>query len=576
MKKVLLLSAVALCASQVQAVEPTVLENVTINNLSPDGKWGASDTYGAVIIFNFDTGKKYEFVPDPEDYMTYYSLGSGNCISNTGAVVGGISLNDASVCIDGEWVSLKASCTDGTRTAYSITPDGNRIVGMVAPMGSDGFTGLLSIPGYWDRNDDGTYSDFKQLPYPVIDFTNRIPQYISAASVSDDGKFIVGQVRDNTGMWHCPILFRQDEKGEWSYEIYHQELLNPTGVKFPSPEEILPEVESLDIMDYMTDSQKEAYQFAVDNYDWVGDYPEPEDYIGEEEYKEYLKDNAPYIAWFKQFEEIEAGIEECRAAGAVNFTFNNVHLSGNGNYFAMTSEKTVEIDDPLSWMPFKTIYAPCVFNIEKDEYKFYDNDIVVSFVSKNGDVLASSFGTDAMYTSAYILRAGDADFIPLEKYVEQISPETAKWMKDNMTHSCTVGMDDNYQPVYEEVMVTGLPTASSDLTTFATWTETWSFEEMINAVDDEYPSMISYMFTIDNPAGVSAPSVADAISVKVTDGAILVNGDAASLEVYDLNGRLVMNVANPGSAVETNLASGFYIVKAVAANGDVVTVKAAL
>lgn len=579
MKKVLLLSAVALCASQVQAVEPTLLENVTINNLSPDGKWGASSAYGTLTIFDFKTGEKYVCAPDPDDYLTSYYLGSSNCISNSGVVVGGVNLDDASIWTNGEWHSLKATCTDGTRTAHSITPDGSRIVGMVAPMGSNGYSGLMGIPGYWELNDDGTYSDFKQLPYPVVDFTNRIPQYISATSISDDGKFIVGQVRDNSGFWHCPILFKENEKGEWSFEVYHQELLNPTGVKFPSPEEIVPEVDCPDIQEYMSESQREAYNFAVDNYDWTGDYPMPEDYIGEEEYKEYLKDCAPYIAWYNQFNEISAGIEACRAAGAVNFTFNNVYLSGDGKYFAMTSEKTVDNDDPLAWMPFKTVYSPCVFNLEKDEYKLHegDADLITSFISKNGDVLASTFGTDAMYTSAYILPAGETEFIPLEKYVEKVSPETFSWMKENMIHSCAVDVDENSgQPIYEEVMVTGLPTASADLTTFATWTETWSFEEMINSVDEEFPTMITYVFTIDNPAGICVPSVADTISVEVADGVILVSGEVASLAVYDLNGRLVMNVANPGSTVDADLASGLYIVKAVAANGEAVTVKAAL
>lgn len=573
MKKVLLLSAVAaMSAAAVNAIEPQILDDVMITKLSPDGKLGASDNgSGTVKILDFVNDKEYEYLPT-EDLTTAYSVAYGNAISENGVIIGSLYLDDASYWVDGKWTTLTASCTEGTRTAYSITRDGRRIVGLVATPNSNGFDGLLGVPGYWDRNEDGTYSDFKPLPYPNTDFTGRTPQYITANAISDDGKLIAGQVRDYSGMWHTPILFKENEKGEWSYSLYHPELLNPTGVKFPDPEEILPDVEMPDANNYLTESQKAAYDEAMANYDWnSGDpWPQPVDFLEGESLKEYEEALAPYAAWYAQWEEIQSKVAECEAAGGAQFVFNNVYLSGDGKTLAMTNQRTL-MDDPLAWMP-TIIYDPYIFNLEKDEIKNYkddNNNLYVSFVSGNGAVLAWKAGD---INKAFVLSTEKDAFIPFEDYVKSISLETAAWMTENMTQSCMVGFDDiTGDFIYEDALVTGIPTATADFTTFATYTETWAFEYI-----EGMPNSYSYMFTIDNPAGVALPVEGGNLAIAIVDGAIMLNGDAASVAVYDLNGRLVMNVANPGTKVETTLASGFYIVKAVVANGEAVTVKAAL
>ncbi len=576
MKKVLLLTASAFCVLQAAAIEPTMLNNVTINNLSPNGKWGVSSAY-EMVIFDFENDKQYVYAQDPDDpdqWDTSYSSGSSSCISNNGIVVGSVTMDSGAYWANGEWTLLKASCAieKGTILPMSITPDGNRIVGLAS-------IGKMSVPGYWEANGDGTYGDFKQLPYPALDFTNRTPQYVSANSISDDGKIIVGQVTDNFGSWHYPIIYRENEKGEWSYTVYHQELLNPTNVEFPSADEILDEVEWPDPMSYMTESQLAAYNEAVENYDYEsGDpYPMPENFLEGEQLAEYMKAVGPYKEWFDQLGMINSGLEKMATDGGYSFVFNNVWLSGDGKTLAMTVEKTIPSDDPYSFG--NSVTYPCIFDLENDEYKIYEGDLnlLVSFIGKDGGVLASTYSTGATYPSGYIMPAGASEFMPLEKYVASISSETAEWMKDNMTHSCQVGMDEEYAPIFETVMVTGLPTATADLTTFATWTETGMFEECINGtVPEDYPYMISYMFTIDNPAGVTSPVVAgEGVSVSVEGGLINISGDAVSLAIYDLNGRVVLSVANPASVVDPALASGFYIVKAYAADGSSVTVKAA-
>lgn len=82
MKKVLLLSAVAaMSAAAVNAIEPQVLENVTINKLSPDGNLAVSDMYGVVTIFDFANDKTYEYGMDETTGISY-STGNGNSISS--------------------------------------------------------------------------------------------------------------------------------------------------------------------------------------------------------------------------------------------------------------------------------------------------------------------------------------------------------------------------------------------------------------------------------------------------------------------------------------------------------------
>ncbi len=585
MKKILLLSAAAaLGAAGANALEPQVFENVTINMLSPDGNMGVSSMYGTVTIFDFANNKTYEYGSDEgvvfsdgfgdDTSSITYNVGNGNCISSTGIVVGGLGDDVAAYWENGEWKMLPTGDVTGVYSAHGVSADGSVICGIV-PSRTTGET--TTLPAVWTRKADGTYNDYVILPHPEKDFTGRDPQYITAVAISADGKTVAGQVLDYRGGMPQPIIYRLNDKNEWVYELVHSELLNVSNLEFPEWEN---EPYCPKAVDFMSPENKEAYDEAFQNFVDNG-YdpnlnPDPKDYMTAEQVAEFDAAAAIYNQWVDLCTEVNNLLTQLQDAGALMFEYNNVALSCNGKYLGATAT-SYEPSEDGGW-PIE-ITIPCIFNLETGEYKLYPSDlnIGISFVSDNGDALAGTV-TDRFSvapTMAYVLKAGEDSFGPLVDFLSYSKP-TVDWMKENMSHDgVIVGVGEDYEYILEDnYMVTGLPIANADMSVIATWTSSdfWDIDNL------EKPLAYSYLLVPGtmNPAGVTVPAVGETLEISVVDGTIVVNGEAASVEVYDLNGRVVMSVANPGATVETSLASGLYIVKAVAANGETVTVKAAL
>lgn len=570
MKKVLLLSAVAaMSAAAVNAIEPQVLDDVMITKLSPDGNLAVtvSDMNGVVTIFDFANDKTYEYGMDEETYVSY-TTGLGNAISSTGIIVGGKGDENPAYWENGEWKMLPVSEVSGVYGPNGITPDGGVICGIV-PSTSTGATTIL--PAIWTRNDDGSYSDYKILPHPSKDFSGRDPQYITAVCISNDGKTIAGQIQDYSGMLPQPIVYRMNDKNEWEYELIHPEMINVGNVEFPewSPEPYRPEPE-----DFMTPENLAAYEEAYQTYIQNGYNPDlmpyPSEYMTPEEIAAFEEAAAIYNEWLEKDNAIGDIVWSLPDEGAAMFVYNNVALSGNGKYYGTTAQFIIDGE-------YK--YMPIIFDLETGDFTKHsaDKDISITFVADNGNALA---GTVMDYFSispmqAYALKSGEDTFVPLIDFLAY-SPVTVDWMKKNMSHDgvATGEYDEEGSLILEDnYMITGMPTANADMSVIATWTtsDLWDIDNW------EKPFAYSYLLTPGlNPTGIALPVDGANLAIAIVDGAIMLNGDAASVAVYDLNGRLVMNVANPGAKVETTLASGFYIVKAVAANGEAVTVKAAL
>lgn len=587
MKKILLLSAAAaLGTAGANALEPQVFENVTIKMLSPDGNMGVSSMYGAVTIFDFANNKTYEYgsdeggvfsdgFGDDTSFITY-NIGNGNCISSTGIVVGGLGDDVPAYWENGEWKMLPTGDVTGVYSAHGISADGSVICGNVPSV----TTGEITVlPAVWIRKGDGTYGDYVILPYPEKDFTGRDPQYITAVSISADGKTIAGQVVDYRGSMPCPIIYRVNDKDEWEYELVHPELLNVSNLEFPEWEN---EPYCPQAVDFMSPENREAYDEAFQNFVDNG-YdpnlnPDPRDYMTAEQIAEFEAAAAIYNKWVVLCSEFNEIMGKLQDSGAPSYVFNSVTISSNGKYLGTTAEFFEPSEEVGGWPEERTV--PCIFNLETGENRTYpfDSDIILTFVSDNGDALAGTkldfFGSVAP-TLAYALKAGEDSFGPLVDFLSYSQP-TVDWMKKNMSHDgVIVGVGDDYQNILEDnYMVTGMPIANADMSVIVTWTSSdlWDIDNW------EKPSAYSYLLVpgTKNPAGVTVPTVGETLEISVVDGTIVVNGEAASVEVYDLNGRVVMSVANPGASVETSLASGLYIVKAVAANGETVTVKAAL
>ncbi|MDE6692616.1 MAG: hypothetical protein K2K05_04450 [Muribaculaceae bacterium] len=570
MKKHLLVLAGACVGISAIAAEPTVLPGANFENISPNGEWAAGTdpiTYD-YVIYNLADGKTYTYSEDAEN-STYMS-GSGNFISNNGQVVVDVYGKDtAAVWDNGEVTLLPRAEGDRSSTANGITPDGSRICGTI---GKTDFTMeevTMRFPIIWDRAEDGTWQMYEELPYPTLDFTGRVPQYIMAIAISDDGKTIAGQIVDYSGMVMQPIVWNQNEEGEWAYSFPHPELLNPNGVELPEWPGESPEPPSP--TKYMTEEQGQAYQAAMDEYfeTWEN-RPNPADYMTETEYIAYMEAMANFDGeleeWGIKFDEYLTIFDEIMSSALI-YPRNKVMLSGNVRYYATTHM----IDD--FWVGSSEGYT-VVFDLETgDAYQMKsDVTLATSYINNDGTVLAAqTVQPQSMAYNAWIATSPEEEFIPLNEYIEPKYPSVYTWMEENMRHDMETVDYETWEIVIEpDVWQTGVARADADLKTIVTVTQNiWDY-------DSEYFTF-GYIMNLDGGTSAAFDTAINAFGVKAAkNGHVRINGAAARLEVFDMNGRRVYSIDNPSADVATGLRSGLYIIKAIAKDGNVITTKAAI
>lgn len=630
MKKTLLtFSLAAMVCGMMSAAEPTIYDGAAFCGIAPNGSIAASYVYGQAAIVYVESGTKFEYGEDEN-----VGFGTGNFISNTGVVVG--TTNEAAaVWMNGSWTLLDAgSKEDGMALAHGVTRNGSRIVGAVSPDGYDGsHEGLMLVPCYWDLQADGTYGKINYLPYPETDFAGRTPQYITAISVSQDGNTIAGQVEDFSGFVQQPIIYTCKD-GEWSYtllldEAYHPEgfvlpedpgdapnvqpetfmsqeereeyeaaveefykkqdqLFYPEASQFMSDEEYEAYQKALDEFDgnfenypeerdYMTDEEWAAYQQAIEEYNEAvasNVYPEYEDYMTEEEWAKYQEARESMDEWDEKWNEFSQAFSElCEIVPS--FIFNNVFLTPDGLTYATTEEK----GDFMSGYE----YAPCIIDIKEDVLTKTDTaglPLITSSFTDDGTLLAQKPANPMAFevvVMAYVLPAGSESFETLHSYLASKNATIGKWITDNMTHEVTEftydeDADEDVEKVVE-VVITGIPFASADMTTIALGVEnTWYDWE---SAEEEYVPAYGYILQSDAWSGVEAAQVGT-VGVKAYKGGVIaLTGEVASVAVYDLAGHNVFTAAAPEATVNTGLSKGIYIVKAVAADGTATIVKAA-
>lgn len=484
MKQLLLLTAVSLFASasiahaEAPAAPQHELENSFVYTLSPDGNYAVSQSYFAIKVFNLATNQVDEIAD--EDGMLTYTVGIGKCISNSGVLVGGTNLNGAMYWIGGEWYDLPLpEFNTGTNLANAITPDAKRICGSIGTaeisLDSDA---LMQVPCIWNADGEG-YADPIMLPHPDRDFTGRVPQYVSAVDISEDGKTVIGQVVNATGMMSYPIIYKENADGTWTYEIVHESLLNPAGLTFPEYPGDGPDCPNQE--QYMTQDEIAAYNQAVDECVASGftiPYPDYADYMTPEEkaaydaaYAEYMTAyetwETAFYAWFDIF-------DECLAV-APGYEFNSVRISPDGKNYA----STIGLEDPNN--PFVrgySIFHVWVFDTDSDNITKYDqlDDLHLLYLANDATALAStSVGTAS---NSFVLSAGKT-----EKMIDWMTlkaPTYANWMNENMVYAYDTYEYDpetgNSITIETEELMTGRAVSTPDLSVMAlTVQNIWDF-----------------------------------------------------------------------------------------------------
>lgn len=583
MKQILLaLGCGALTVSSLSAavsLEPVALPNWQVAAISPDGLYIVSDLNGTLITYDRETGEENTYEAD-YNTGTEYNTGVGNCVSNNRIVVGGTTMDNAAYLVDGEWHLFNVPDAKYTCSANGITPDGSVVCGNVgqAPIGIDEQKVPMVAPCVWYRQADGSFGDPVILPHPNVDFSGRTAQYVTAVTISGDGKTVVGQIVDWTGYMHQTIVYTCGADNEWSYSIPQPQLVNPDNLQFPEwPGDNGPKEPTYE--DFMTDAEIEAYNAAMeqwrnDGYDY-SNIPNAADFISDEGLAQYNEAhaaweplNAEYLAKVEAFNEVFYQVLEA----STDFVFNLIKMSPDGKKIALSSSK--EVEDPNSWFGYSTKYFPTVIGIGDSSLSTseFGDGLLVSFVGDDGTVVGCYQGED--FRRAKVLLPGATDYTPLQDYVASRNASLGAWMEENMKHEYTDYVLNEETGEYEEATktayFTGFPTVSDDMNTIACATQDlWAFE-----VD-----CYSYILPIAVPSasvGTVKAEKLGGIAVKALKGGVItLQGAVSNLTVSDLNGRVLVDVAPKSSTVVTGLASGIYLVKATAADGTSVVTKAA-
>ena len=564
MKKALLISGLlAVSGVAAQAFEePKTYPGASFQGISPNGNYLASSVFGTVVIYDLTTGVAHEYVGN-EYGDPNYTEGLGNYLSNDGVVLGSTSSNsNASYWQNGEWLSLDTEGVVGvSNLANGITPDGARICGSlgIAPISVEHDQTMLS-PVYWDRQADGTYGKYTALPYPTLDFTGRAPQYVTANWISDDGKTIGGQIVDCAGFVCVPIVYLQDEKGDWSYKILLKDLFYPEDVTippYPGDGPSYPSAES-----FMDEEEKaaydKAYQDYVDSgYDWEL-YPNEADFLNEEHKAAF---EAALAEYNEKFAEWQAASDKFYEAyyqvidNAPAFDFNDLRLSADGKtYYSNASVE--DNSDPFAWPPAST-YTPWLINIADDAVTTLDFGKSMRIASvPNDEVIFTFNGVGTLPMEGYVIKDGTCTDI--QDWLGSFSPELKEWLDENMLHEIESYDWESGEFTYEDMFVTGMPIASADLNTVALWNDCpWG-------MDYAY----GYVFNLSAYSGVKDVVSAGKNTVAFdANGNLTVDGELTALYLYDLSGRCVLSAQAPSGSVQCNLPSGVYIVKGCTATG---------
>lgn len=539
--------------AQSASVDPEIIPEFYSLKMSNDGKILISQTSGESMSVYYradESMKEYELC----------SRGLGNSITDNGTIVGGTLEDKAFIITDGVMTTPKSLSGYAFCNLHGITPDGTRICGLVnnpKSGGSDDETQLMYLPMYVDVT-AGEVSEPVILPYPEKDFVNLTPQYCTAIWISDDGRTILGQVIDNSGLMPYPILYKQAADGTWSYTLPTKDLLNPENLTLP-PYPVAPE--EVDPTDYMTADKKAAYEQAYaewekSNYDPTL-YPDPTDYMTEEKKSEYLQDMTEYNAEAQIFNEKLYDYYDIRNAifdASVGFVQNTMTLNREGTMAASTSVAS----KPGDFEPIQE-YAVYILDLSAGTYRHIDTgrtEILPGQIVADGTVVCSSSATGDYVTRGYLVKKGSDELLPIQDYLGAINPEYNTWIIDNL--SCTVPVEENGDLVDMDVIATGRIAASDDMSVIA---------GAVPAYLLPYSNHSYFTYIFDNlTAGINNTFASDDSTVFLTaDGNVRIDGNVADFRITDMEGRALMHMNEASGHVYTGLESGMYIISYFAA-----------
>ncbi len=537
MKKILLItgvSAISLAAFAADVQDPVKLDDAFIQKLSPNGKYAVSNiTPDDLRIFNLETGEVFSYSRESEYSEEQYYFGIGQCISNNGIFVGGQTDASAEYWKNGEWHLLNTAGRNSfSNSANAISNDGSRICGMVGCNYTEGDDTLMVIPCIWNAEGDG-YGEPILLPYPKYDIAGRVPMFVKAIDISGDGKIVIGEIKDARGAFSYPIIYKEDEEGNWSYEIPHEDLIMPEGFELPEyPGEFKENQPSYE--DYMTPQQSQAYNDAVTDYynlnDWTLPFPELADYMTPENADEYAKAMAEYdekyAAWEEKWMAYVEAYDEI-TDHAPSYQENSVRISNDGLTYGCTIAKGGGF-----WSMTPATYHVWVFDMNSDNIVKYDqkDDLCLTYLANGGIGVSSTPVSSYSPSNSNILK--DGEVTGMYEWMNSTVPAYGSWMKENMEFEYIGYDEETWDPVLVKEFITGHATSTPDLSVMALSVNNIGFPEDEDAWDDpEFNPIVGYGYIYNMKAGTSVETLRPATEEKT---------------IYDLSGRKLKNASAPG------------------------------
>lgn len=405
--------ALPLLAVAQSGVEPLLEDGVYALKVSPNGKWFGSMA-GDASIYELEKG---EYI-----YYNECFLGLGNAVADNGMAVG--YANDVGALMyQGE--TYYPESIGGSKywfcNIHSITPDASMISGIISNPNRDGVT---YVPFVAPVDKSGNVGEPTILPYPKKDFFGGAPQYCTAVWMSKDGKTVVGQVQDWRGMYSYPIYYKQGEDGEWSYTLPSEKMFNPEGVEIPRnpyyDEPVYPEPE-----DFMSGVRKDAY---LEDYEafagGYGPYPDPVNYMTEEQYQKYETAVDEYNDWYShqaqrimEYNQVYSKILQA----SPSFSSNDMAMHPSGDYFMLHGSIEDENGDSKA-----TIYRFSTISDEWSTVTAPSGEYYPYQILPDGTLIITK--SIASVPTSYLMLPGSDKFITLQEYFQESHPEISDWL----------------------------------------------------------------------------------------------------------------------------------------------------
>ena len=582
MRKSLLTAALA--AMAMTSANAQVYDNIQdyeFDCISDNGQFiSASNINAGVTIINRYTGQQYDF-SDPTMATIYSCWG----ISNNGIAVGN---NGYCACYwkDGKEIELPQpaegdAAHNAMGNAFSVSANGKYIIGGVSTGTGFSADNLMMEPVIWTLQADGTYT-YEVLPYDKTDFSGRAPQYSSAQCITEDGKFVVVQVRDYSGDVVYPIFYTKQDDGTWTRKTFGAGLFWDEEKIAALPEmPVDPSKEIPNPVTYFTKQDSIDYNKAVDEYsaaldqcqqgilDWseLPEYPQYWMFISEKR-DQWVADSTAYMAKANKYtNDIIDYLEKFQAAlYNKSIAMNQWSMSTNGKYVATAME-----DKNLRYT------YPAYFDLtgEEPQLKLIESitDGLASSVSNNGTLIANAPALEYTRNASVInITEKDAQPVPFYDYIAARDAKAGEFLKTNYSFNVPVsngsgdggdwgdgGFDEgglfsakkNIRPmdyvIVPDSIVTGTVSINSDATIFLSFMR----EEFSNA--DGISVDRSYIIDLNK----DATSGIHAVKVDNTT-----NGTVIAREYYGINGQRLGRLP----------LKGVYLEKIITTNG-VKTVK---